>query len=174
MRAGTSRIDITPPKGVSMGGYLARTKGAEGIHDPLFVRALVLEDGERRVALLSVDLAAVDRPVSSDIRRRIEQETAIPAAQVMLACTHTHAGPLVATRRISELSVSYHESVQDKLGLPVEKFAINIDRWGNTSSASIGLALDEERRAGRAQPGDLVVLIAFGAGLTWGILVFRM
>jgi 3-oxoacyl-[acyl-carrier-protein] synthase-3 len=65
-------------------------------------------------------------------------------------------------------------SVMDKMGLSAEKFAINIDRWGNTSSASVGLALDEERRAGRAQPGDLVVLIAFGAGLTWGILVFRM
>ena len=65
-------------------------------------------------------------------------------------------------------------SVRDRLGLPDEKFAVNIDRWGNTSSASIGLALDEARRAGRIKEGDLVMLIGFGAGLTWGVMLFRM
>ena len=65
-------------------------------------------------------------------------------------------------------------SVRDRLGLPDEKIAVNIDRWGNTSSASIGLALDEARRAGRVKEGDLVMLLGFGAGLTWGVLLFRM
>ncbi len=66
------------------------------------------------------------------------------------------------------------KSVQDKLGLPDSKVAINIDRYGNTSSASIGLALDEARRDGRIKEGSVVMLIAFGAGLTWGVVVFRM
>lgn len=66
------------------------------------------------------------------------------------------------------------ESVRDRLGLPMEKFVVNIDRYGNTSSASIGIALDEARRSGRVKPGDLVLSIALGAGLTWGVVLLRM
>jgi len=66
------------------------------------------------------------------------------------------------------------QSVQERLGLPDEKFVVNIDRYGNTSSASIGLAFDEARRAGRIKQGDLVLMIGFGAGLTWGALLCRM
>lgn len=66
------------------------------------------------------------------------------------------------------------QSVQEKLGLPDEKIVVNIDRYGNTSSASIGLALDEARRGGRIKAGDLVMMIGFGAGLTWGSLLCRL
>ena len=66
------------------------------------------------------------------------------------------------------------QSVQEKLNLPDEKIVVNIDRYGNTSSASIGLALDEARRDGRIKPRDLVMMIGFGAGLTWGALLCRM
>lgn len=66
------------------------------------------------------------------------------------------------------------KSVQEKLNLPDEKIVVNIDRYGNTSSASVGIALDEARRDGRINQGDVVMVIAFGAGLTWGVLVFRM
>jgi len=50
---------------------------------------------------------------------------------------------------------------------------VNLDRYGNTSSASIPLALDEARRAGRIKPGDLTLLVAFGAGLTYGATLIR-
>ena len=115
MRAGRSRIDITPAEGVPMGGYVARTKGAEGIHDPLFARALVLDDGEGRVALVSADLCALDVAVAREVRQCIAQRTGIPADHVLLALTHTHAGPLVATRRIGEQSAAYLETLQGKL-----------------------------------------------------------
>lgn len=45
---------------------------------------------------------------------------------------------------------------------------MNLDRYGNTSAASIPLAIDEARRVGRIKPGDLTLLVAFGAGLTYG------
>ena len=54
------------------------------------------------------------------------------------------------------------------LGLPLDRFAMNIDRLGNTVAASIPLALDEALRAGRARQGDYVALVGFGAGLCWG------
>jgi 3-oxoacyl-[acyl-carrier-protein] synthase III len=50
---------------------------------------------------------------------------------------------------------------------------VNIDRFGNSSAASIPLAFDEARRAGRFKEGDLVSLIAFGAGLTWASVMIR-
>jgi 3-oxoacyl-[acyl-carrier-protein] synthase-3 len=66
------------------------------------------------------------------------------------------------------------ESVQEKLGLPPEKFLVNIDRYGNTSSASVGICLDEARRTGRAREGDLVLMMAMGAGLTWASALIRL
>jgi 3-oxoacyl-[acyl-carrier-protein] synthase-3 len=60
-----------------------------------------------------------------------------------------------------------------RLGLPMEKVFVNLDRYGNTSSASIPLALDEAKRAGRIKPGDLVEMVTFGGGFTWAAAVVR-
>jgi len=65
------------------------------------------------------------------------------------------------------------ESACEKAHVPLERVLINIDRYGNTSSASVGIGLDEARRTGRVRPGDLVMLVAFGAGLTWGSVLLR-
>jgi 3-oxoacyl-[acyl-carrier-protein] synthase-3 len=66
------------------------------------------------------------------------------------------------------------ESAIKRLELPADKVFVNIDRYGNTSAASIPIALDECRRTGRVKKGDLVILVAFGAGLTWGANVLRI
>lgn len=66
------------------------------------------------------------------------------------------------------------ESAMGRLGMPMDKVAINIDRYGNTSAASIPLALHEARETGRIKSGDLVMLVAFGAGLTWGSALMRI
>src|SRR5262245_49437686 len=60
------------------------------------------------------------------------------------------------------------EGVRERLGLPESKAYVNIDRYGNTSSASIPIALDECVRAGRLKPGDKLAMAAFGGGATWG------
>ena len=65
------------------------------------------------------------------------------------------------------------ESLASSLGVPMERFYVNLDRYGNTSAASIPLALDEARRAGRIKPGDYTLLVAFGAGLTYGSTLIR-
>lgn len=64
-------------------------------------------------------------------------------------------------------------AVASRLELPMEKVVLNVDRYGNTSAASIPLALDEAVRAGRIRPGHLVMLSAFGSGLTWATSVVR-
>jgi 3-oxoacyl-[acyl-carrier-protein] synthase-3 len=60
-----------------------------------------------------------------------------------------------------------------RLGIPMEKVLVNLDRYGNTSSASIPIALDEARRTGRIKPGDLVAMVTFGGGFTWAGAVVR-
>jgi 3-oxoacyl-[acyl-carrier-protein] synthase-3 len=65
------------------------------------------------------------------------------------------------------------ESLAKRLKIPMEKFHNNLDRFGNTSAASVPIALDEAFRAGRIKSGDLILLVAFGAGLTWASTLIK-
>jgi 3-oxoacyl-[acyl-carrier-protein] synthase-3 len=75
--------------------------------------------------------------------------------------------PHQANRRILDATAR-------KLGLPIEKVVITVDRHANTSAASVPLAFDEARRDGRLKPGDLVMLEAMGGGFTWGASLVRL
>ena len=66
------------------------------------------------------------------------------------------------------------DSAMDKLGMGAEKAYVNIDRYGNTSAASIPIALDEAWREGKVNRGDVLIFVAFGAGLTWANAVVRV
>ncbi|HEX4796904.1 MAG TPA: beta-ketoacyl-ACP synthase III [Humisphaera sp.] len=66
------------------------------------------------------------------------------------------------------------DSAMSKLGFTMDKVFVNIDKYGNTSAASIPIALDEAVRAGKIERGDVIILVAFGAGLTWANAVVRM
>jgi 3-oxoacyl-[acyl-carrier-protein] synthase-3 len=65
------------------------------------------------------------------------------------------------------------DAVTERLGIPSDKVVVNLDRYGNTSSATIPMAYDESVRSGRIKPGDLVVFVGFGGGFTWGSLILR-
>lgn len=65
------------------------------------------------------------------------------------------------------------DKAAERMGLPREKVVVNLDRYGNTSAASIPLALDGAVKAGRVHQGDVLVFVGFGAGLTWGANVLR-
>jgi 3-oxoacyl-[acyl-carrier-protein] synthase-3 len=72
-----------------------------------------------------------------------------------------------------QANVRISEAVAKRLELPIDRFFINLDRYGNTSAASVPIALYEAAQSGRLAPGDLVLLTAFGGGLTWGSAVVR-
>jgi 3-oxoacyl-[acyl-carrier-protein] synthase-3 len=65
------------------------------------------------------------------------------------------------------------DAVRERLGIPAERCYVNIDRYGNTSAASIPIALDEAVRAGKVAGGDVILMAAFGAGLTWAASAVR-
>jgi len=65
------------------------------------------------------------------------------------------------------------EATARRIKLPMDKVYVNIDRYGNTSAASVPIALDEARKNGTIKDGSNVVLVAFGAGFTWGSALIR-
>src|SRR5947208_6920844 len=66
-----------------------------------------------------------------------------------------------------QANVRIIEAIADRLGIPLDKFYVNLDRYGNTSAAAVAIALDEANRSGRIKPGDYILMVVFGGGLTW-------
>ncbi|GAB4330092.1 MAG: hypothetical protein Kow0010_14910 [Dehalococcoidia bacterium] len=91
--AGAAAVDITPPVGTPLDGYGGRIDVSRGVHDPLSARALYLDDGEAPVALVVCDLVGVGRSLVARARELIAGRPGIPAERVLVAATHTHAGP---------------------------------------------------------------------------------
>jgi Neutral/alkaline non-lysosomal ceramidase, N-terminal len=92
--AGVGRATITPPVGIWLMGYAARDKGSVSRHDDLVATALVLSDGEVRVALVTCDLIFLHPTTVARIRTLVHERTGIPAENVMICCSHTHSGPV--------------------------------------------------------------------------------
>jgi 3-oxoacyl-[acyl-carrier-protein] synthase-3 len=95
-----------------------------------------------------------------EVSRQALAEANVDVEQVSLVIPHQ------ANRRIIV-------ALAERLGIGMEKVMVNVDRYGNTSAASIPVALDEAKRQGRIKPGDIVLLNAFGAGFAWGAAVVK-
>jgi hypothetical protein len=92
--AGIASQIITPELGCHLAGFDARKGVATRVHDDLFARALVLDDGATTAALVSLDVLGVSRPFADNVRSMIEQRTGIPARHVIISATHTHCAPV--------------------------------------------------------------------------------
>src|SRR5262249_6443351 len=101
-KAGSARVAITPRQPIWMAGYASRTKPSEGaIHD-LWAKALAIEDGTgRRCVLVTLDLCGIDRDLSLSIREALKERHSLAFDQVVIACSHTHSGPVVGTNLIT-------------------------------------------------------------------------
>jgi neutral ceramidase len=93
LQAGTAKTDITPPVGIELTGFISRHQPSIGIHDPLYAKAVVLDDGTTKLAIVSCDLLALSRDSVKIIRNIITKSTKIPQSNILIACTHTHSGP---------------------------------------------------------------------------------
>src|SRR6266699_3184737 len=65
------------------------------------------------------------------------------------------------------------EAIADRLRIPLETMFVNLDRYGNTSAAAVAIALDEANRSGRIKPGDYILMVVFGGGLTWASTIIE-
>lgn len=93
MRIGAATIDITPPVGTPLDGYGGRTDVSLGVHDPLYARALYLDDGTTQLALVVCDLIGIGSFLAQRARELITERPGIAPSNVMISATHTHAGP---------------------------------------------------------------------------------
>ena len=154
LRAGASKVDITPPVGTTMDGYSDRPEPSTGIHDRLYCRALVLKTGQTKVALVSVDLCWLNRTVVLDVRKKA---TASGVDEVFLAATHTHSGPAVADFivRPTTLGTDYILSLPGLIAGAIEA-ASHRDRPA-TIETSIGEANLSINRRLRSLPVDPTV-----------------
>ncbi len=93
-KAGAAEVCITPPIGVELAGYGPRLQRySTDIHDHLMGQALVLDDGETRVAIVTCDLISLSAAFVREVRQLVHKRTGIPPAHVMLACIHSHTAP---------------------------------------------------------------------------------
>jgi len=88
LRAGVARRIITPPAGIFLIGYGDRSKGNTGVHDDLTATALVFEDRMTRIAIVALDMLAINEFIVDRVRQQVAP------IQVLLCCSHTHSGPI--------------------------------------------------------------------------------
>ncbi|HEY8932378.1 MAG TPA: beta-ketoacyl-ACP synthase III [Rariglobus sp.] len=165
---GAGAIVLGPARG---DGRIIGTKlYAEGAH----ARLLCIPDGGSNAPSPATDVLRAPRTISmkgreifkiavremEEAAREILEQHQVPASQISCVIPHQ------ANLRIIDAIAQYLE-------LPSDRFFVNLDRYGNTSAASIPLALDEARRSGRIKAGDTTLFVAFGAGLTYGSALVR-
>ena len=110
LEAGIGVVDITPPVGYRMSGYF-RERLSTAAANPLMAKALVLRQGDVRVAIVSCDLIGLSLDVTSRARAEASAKTGIPAGNILLAATHTHTGPLyfgALRKHFHDLAVAKH------------------------------------------------------------------
>jgi 3-oxoacyl-[acyl-carrier-protein] synthase-3 len=122
--------------------------------------AKTFANGDHFVKMKGKEVFKLAVRVMEEAARDILEQHGLSANQIGLVIPHQ------ANLRIIEAIAQYLE-------LPVERFFVNLDRYGNTSAASIPIAMDEALRLGRIKPGDITLLVAFGAGLTYGSALIR-
>jgi len=156
---------VEPPSGI-----LAHELHTEGQYaDHLFIPAggtalpascQTVEQGGHYIKMRGNELFKVAVRSLEDVSRQVLKKAGLTAHDLDLFIPHQ------ANQRITE-------AVRERLGVCPEKLYSNISRVGNTSSASIPICLDECVQSGRLKKGDLVLMSAFGAGVTWGAVLMR-
>ncbi|NPV53373.1 MAG: hypothetical protein HPY71_07605 [Firmicutes bacterium] len=114
MKAGVAKAVITPYVGIALEGNV-RDKGSQGIHDDLYVRALVLQaDDGTELGIIASDLVGVPQDFCDGVRAMVEAETGIPRGNVMVTASHTHSGPAMLGLFGIEVDQGYTEVLKRK------------------------------------------------------------
>jgi neutral ceramidase len=163
LRAGAARVDITPPADAAlvMNGYGGRTQGFKGIHDHIYVRAIVLDDGATQAAVVAWELLFVPDEVWADVSQRIARELGIRPENLLLAAVHDHgaptigAGPAPATPGTAEYTKKVEDSAVEavrnakarlqpaKFGVGTGTAYVNVNRRELTPSQGWWLGFNE-------------------------------
>lgn len=131
---------------------------SSGSRKPITAETITLRENTFKMEGKRVFIFATD--VIPQIIQEVTAKAGIKADQL------DHIIPHQANVRIIDF-------ISKKTGIPKERFLLNLDRYGNTAAASVGIALDENLRNGVIKPGELVLMMGFGGGLSWGGILIR-
>lgn len=117
-------------------------------------------DGSDKISMNGSEVFKVAVRQMCDAAMRVLNEVGLEPSDISLVVPH-------------QANIRIIEALAKRLGLSMDKIVLNIDKYGNTSAASVPLALDEANRAGRIKPDDIILMVAFGGGLIWGAALVR-
>lgn len=136
LQAGAAKVCITPPVGSLIVGDLGPIVSRR-VHDDLYVRALVLDDGAGRLAFAVVDTCLLDRPVCDEAKHLIAAQTGIAPERVLISAVHTHSGGAVCGAHLSEPDETYRRTIAPRIAEAVAAALRNLAPakigWGSTS-----------------------------------------
>jgi hypothetical protein len=134
LRAGAARSCITPALGTRINGGVGPGV-ARYVHDDLYVRALVLDDGLTRLAFVVADTCLLDRPVFDAARKLVQEHTGLPPERVMMSCTHTHSAGAACGAHLVEADEAYRAWLPGRLADAVRGAVQNLApaqlAWGS-------------------------------------------
>ncbi|MCS6862199.1 MAG: hypothetical protein NZT92_17990 [Abditibacteriales bacterium] len=113
--AGVARADVTPPVGIMLSGYAARKTPCVGVHDDLTATALYLEKDGVSAGIVAVDVIQMNAEEVAEVRARCQELTGIAAENILLACSHTHGGPVMGAGEGDRLRAAYAECLRWKI-----------------------------------------------------------
>ncbi|MSU56948.1 MAG: hypothetical protein EXS35_01985 [Pedosphaera sp.] len=153
-RAGAAAANITPWMGVSINGNMTDHKGAS-VHDQLHARAIVLDDGQTRLAIVVADSCMIYRETFDAAKKLVRERTGLPAENILMSATHTHSGPASASVFQSDANPEYQHFLTLRLADAVQQAIANL------APAQIGWGVGSEprhvsNRRWRMKPGVLI------------------
>ena len=151
LRAATAIADITPQGPARMDGYGSRAEPSRGVHDPLFARTLVLDDGAgSRAAIISCDLLGMHPWITSEVRRLASDRLGIPPDGLLLCATHNHAGPVgLRGGMFSRLDEQLAQTLVDRICAAVEQAGGSL----RPATLKLGHAVIDTISMNRRDPG---------------------
>ena len=139
LRAGTAKINITPRTPIPMSGYGGRDDPFKGVHDEIFARVVVFDDGKNKAALISMETIGVSNAFWKDVTEAVEKKSGIKKEFVLLSAVHNHDGPVtnVYNESNSPDVSTYIEELKNKI------IAATITATQNMVAVSIGVGKGE-------------------------------
>jgi neutral ceramidase len=113
LRAGAAKVEITPAMGVSLDGSISKNGPASSVHDPLHARALVLDDGATRLAIVVVDQCMTEGQIFDTAKQKINRASGIAVDHMLMAATHSHAAPRTIHIGREPIDDQYHAQLAD-------------------------------------------------------------
>jgi hypothetical protein len=164
LSAGVCETNITPPPGGWLSGYAFRPAGASGVHDELYARAIVLDDGACRIVIVSFDLICLDSDIVQELRSGIASSVGAAPEAILLSCSHTHAGPSVRTFRAMGGRDPAYVDVMVRKAVGAAAQAAEALRPARISYGEAAAQIGVNRRAARAD-GTIDIGVDYGGAV---------